>query len=277
MATAAALSAAVVEFLFTDRSKIKPIPFFNYAKAAATCAIASPMGYASLKYISFPLMILAKSSKPVPVMLIGVLFYKRVYSLTKYISVFLMCSGVCIYSASKSGKGGDSNVNIELVNQLFGIFLVGVNLAFDGYTNNEQDEIFKNGASSLQLMRSINIFQYIYLAIYLVIGLALFGSLSELSLSVQALMDSSEIRYDIFWFCVCASTGQLLIFIVMKQYGSLVWVTVSITRKLLTIMFSVLIFKHSMNPFQWLGMALAACGMILEVVGGYWDKSKSEV
>jgi hypothetical protein len=64
MATAAALAAALVEIVISDRSKLKHIPFISYAKAAASCALASPMGYASLKYISFPLMVLAKSSKP---------------------------------------------------------------------------------------------------------------------------------------------------------------------------------------------------------------------
>ena len=62
MASAAALAAAFVEIVTSSASK--NVPFIAYAKAAVTCALASPLGYASLKYISFPLMILAKSSKP---------------------------------------------------------------------------------------------------------------------------------------------------------------------------------------------------------------------
>jgi len=64
MAIAAAIAAAAVEVVVSDKSKLKSIPFTAYAKAAATCALASPMGYASLKYISFPMHILVKSSKP---------------------------------------------------------------------------------------------------------------------------------------------------------------------------------------------------------------------
>ncbi len=40
------------------------VDLIAFAKPAFTCTLASPLGYASLKYISFPLMILAKSSKP---------------------------------------------------------------------------------------------------------------------------------------------------------------------------------------------------------------------
>jgi hypothetical protein len=51
-------------------------------------------------------------------------------------------------------QGGDEDVGgkaaagssdySDILKQLFGIFLVGLNLSLDGYTNNEQDFIFKN-------------------------------------------------------------------------------------------------------------------------------------
>lgn len=40
--------------------------FLTYWKAGLTCSLASPVGYASLKYITFPMMVLTKSSKPIP-------------------------------------------------------------------------------------------------------------------------------------------------------------------------------------------------------------------
>ena len=82
MAIASALTAAFAEVFF-DMGKSVNIPFSAFSKAALSCAIASPLGYASLKYISFPLMVLTKSSKPVPVMIIGTLFYQQRYSLFK--------------------------------------------------------------------------------------------------------------------------------------------------------------------------------------------------
>jgi UDP-galactose transporter B1 len=193
------------------------------------------------------------------------------YSSSKYISVLLMCSGIAVFSAAKKGKDGGESSS-EIMKQLFGIFLVGLNLALDGYTNNEQDEIFLKGATSLQVMKSINVFQSFYLILYLLGGLVIFGGGSEISQAVFALVNFPEIQRDIFWFCVCASSGQLLIFAVMKQYGSLVWITVSITRKLLTVLCSVVIFKHSINIYQWLGIVAAGAGMVLEVVAGYSEK-----
>jgi UDP-galactose transporter B1 len=121
-------------------------------------------------------------------------------------------------------------------------------------------------------MKSINLWQVGYLLLYLMMGFTFFGQNSEVARAIYAVSNFPEIQRDIFWFCVCASTGQLLIFAVMKQYGSLVWITVSITRKLLTVLFSVVIFKHNVNAYQWAGIAAAGVGMLLEVYVAYAEK-----
>ena len=195
----------------------------------------------------------------------------------RYISVLLMCGGVSLYAMGKNmGKGAlgsDSMISAasagDATKQILGLLLVFGNLALDGYTNNEQDKIFKQGASSIRLMKSVNLWQAIYLAIYLFGGMVIMNTTSEATLSFNAFSLSPEIRMDIFWFCVCAGVGQLLIFSVMKEYGSLVWITVSITRKLMTILLSVIVFNHSINQYQWLGVMLAFLGMVLEIYGKY--------
>lgn len=207
-------------------------------------------------------------------MLIGTFLYQRVYSKFKYLSVFLMCGGIAIFSAAKKGKHHDGDGHMETMKQLIGVVFVALNLSLDGYTNNEQDEIFSKGATSLELMKSVNLWQVGYLFVYLLLGFVVLGPDSEASKAIYALSNFPEIQWDIFWFCVCASSGQLLIFAVMKQYGSLVWITVSITRKLLTVLFSVIIFKHSVNIYQWAGIAAAGVGMLLEVYVGYAEKKK---
>ena len=282
MALAASLAAGLVETL-VDPSKLPKISFHRYAKAALTSAIASPLGYASLKFISFPLMILAKSSKPVPVMLIAVMFFKKHFSIYKYISVLLLCGGICLFGW-KNSKGGE---NKEFSDFCIGVGLVGLNLSLDGYTNNEQDSIFeKDKVASSQMMKNVNIWQSIYLSAYLIGGLVIaqqsnflneftssnfFSSQSELLLAIDAITRSPGIRVDLAWFCLCASVGQLLIFAVMQEYGSLVWITVSITRKILTVLISIYSFGHSMKPLQWIGLGCAGAGMLLEIVMKYTD------
>ena len=126
------------------------------------------------------------------------------------------------------------------------------------------------------MMKYINIWQALYLLIYLIIFWLFWGEQSELESSVRAWVLSPEIRFDILLFCICASFGQILIFGLMKEFGSLVWVTVSITRKLFTILLSVFMFNHSMKSIQWLGIVFVFSGMILDVAMNYIQKDKDK-
>ena len=64
----------------------------------------------SLRYVIYPIQILAKSCKPIPVMLFGVVLGER-YPLKKFINVGFIVSGVALFmgggsSASKAGSSG---------------------------------------------------------------------------------------------------------------------------------------------------------------------------
>jgi len=245
------------------------VPLFAFMKPALTCAMASPIGYIALEYISFPLVVLTKSSKPVPVMLVGLLFYQRKYPWYKYVSVLLLCSGIALFSFRKSG-----GKIVDVYSQVIGIVLVCVNLFLDGYTNNEQDEIFKKyQATSLQMMKYVNFWQIFYLLAYLSVGYLFYGNESELWNAFTVFVSSPALRFDVLMFCICASVGQVIIFAVMKEFGSLLWVTVSITRKLVTIVVSVVMFNHSIGIWQWIGVASVFSGMSLEVFMSYRSKN----
>ena len=74
-------------------------------------------------------------------------------------------------------------------------------------------------------------------------------------------------------FYCCACIGQVLLFGLVKEFGALVWVTVSITRNLFTILASVFIFNHSVNISQWIGIALVFTGLGLDIVMNYVNQS----
>ena len=161
----------------------------EYFKASLTAAVASPTGYRALKFVSYPLSVLVKSSKAIPVMLVGVLVYKESYKWWKYLCVLLVASGIGLfmfYETKKKGSG-DSGAD-EAVSRLVmghdwcpadwsddgcssldsaakqatGVVLLFINLTLDGFTNNEQDAINKNKAwsvTSLDMMQGVNYWQ----------------------------------------------------------------------------------------------------------------------
>lgn len=219
-------------------------------------------------------MILTKSSKPVPVMTIGVVFYGRVYGWYKYASVALLCAGIYLFTQSKkSGSDAGGAQDIKFV--LFGMLLVLVNLGMDGYTNNEQDRIFaKYHASPNQMMKYTNVWQVLYQFVYLAVGYGMYAENSELALATKLCMHSTALVIDILLFCLCASVGQVLIFNVMQEFGALAWITISVTRKLFTVVLSVFVFQHKVGALQWFGVFLVFVGLALDAGMSYYSKPK---
>ena len=50
----------------------------------------------------------------------------------------------------------------------------------------------------------------------------------------------------------------------LSTFGSLQLVTVTVTRKMLTMIFSVVMFGHRLSGKQWLGVGLVFGGVIME-------------
>jgi solute carrier family 35 (UDP-galactose transporter), member B1 len=145
------------------------------------------------------------------------------------------------------------------------MYFISFFLSFSlGYTNNEQEHIFKKyNVTSFQMMRNVNFWQVIFLGVYLVFMHQInhhFEEASELQLAVDAFSNCPELRRDMGLFCLCAAIGQLTIFVVMKEFGSLMWITISITRKLFTILVSVIMFNHAICFEQWLGVTAVFSG-----------------
>lgn len=206
-------------------------------------------------------------------MLMGVFLYKRSFPIYKYVSVLLIVGGICLFSSVKKESHTSTvaaSTPTDTSNMIFGLALVLVNLILDGYTNNEQDKIFASyRVSSLQMMANTNVWQSIFILFYLTASALVIGPTAELPRAVTMLLTCPALQYDISLFCICACLGQVLIFSVMKEFGSLVWITISITRKLFTILLSIFAFNHKVKLVQWMGVGLVFVGLAVETVMGY--------
>ena len=293
--------AVTAWFILLVGQKEKPVNSIQkFWKAALTCAAASPIGYASLQYINYPMMVLTKTMKPVPVLLVGLIGYGNRYPWYQYVTVICLSGGLALYTfasdkggSGSSGGGGSAKghaqkssnaeslamvtlslgipgvlrLTLEILKTVWGIILVCVNLTLDGYTNNEQDKIFSDDKiSGLQMMKYTNIWQVLFIGLYLAAGWVLLPDGGELGQGLSMFMSCPEVQKDICLFCLCASLGQILVFQIMEQHGSLVWITISITRKLFTILVSVIAFQHPLNLYQCIGIAFVFAGIALELV-----------
>lgn len=77
-------------------------------------------------------------------------------------------------------------------------------------------------------------------------------------------------------FAACGAVGQIFIYYTLSHFSSLLLVTVTVTRKMLTMMLSVLWFGHRLSGMQWVGVGLVFGGVGAEGVIQRREKAAKE-
>lgn len=175
----------------------------------------------------------------------------------------------------------------------YGIFLLSINLLLDGLTNTTQDHIFTcphlyTRFSGPQMMVSQNILSTVLSALYLILmpyissnktlttllPLPIESSGSELTSAISFMSRHPEALKNVLGFAACGAVGQVFIFYTLSRFSSLLLVTVTVTRKMLTMLLSVFWFGHSLHPGQWVGVGLVFGGIGAEAVVQKREKEK---
>ncbi|KAF8890036.1 UAA transporter [Gymnopilus junonius] len=243
---------------------------------------AAPFGFAALSYISYPAMVLGKSCKLVPVMIMNFLLYRRKFAPHKYLVVAMVTIGITTFmwmgddkkkGSSKSHGNGNSNGQAQTpYANLIGISYLLINLALDGAVNSTQDEIFtRHKVTGQQMMFWINVFCTLLSTALSVLPLPYIpvihpseGGQSELLGALTFVRNHPSIISPLAQFAFTGALGQLFIFETLQHFGSLTLVTITLTRKLFTMLLSVVVYNHTLTKGQWLGAAIVFAGISVE-------------
>ncbi|KAK0533733.1 UDP-galactose transporter [Tilletia horrida] len=280
-------------------STISPV-LVRYLLIATLQSTGSQLGFLSLRHISYPTMILGKSCKLVPVLLMNLLLYRRKIAGYKYAVVALVTLGISIFMLfGHEGGTSDAAAAADAVKKavkkkkkhappasssLFGLLLLTGNLLADGATNSTQDEIFAHYAlSGPQMMLAMNAFSAMLLTASLLVPdpSALLGSIpvlasvlgasskragasNELGTALAFIHRHPEVLRDILAYALAGALGQIAIFETLERFGSLTLVSITVTRKLFTMLLSVAVYKHALSPLQWIGVLVVFAGIGIE-------------
>ena len=104
------------------------------------------------------MQVLAKTSKVIPVMLMGRFVSRRSYSLFEYLTALLISIGVFIFLIT-SKDGLSSKRAFDTTTTVSGFVIMVGYLAFDAFTSNWQDNLFQSyHMKPLQMMAGVNFF-----------------------------------------------------------------------------------------------------------------------
>jgi solute carrier family 35 (UDP-galactose transporter), member B1 len=213
----------------------------RYLQCAVFITSAAPFGFAALSYISYPTMVLGKSCKLVPVMIMNVLLYRRRFAPHKYLVVAMVTTGITAFMAFGDEKAGKSKKHEasghpSLYANLIGTAYLVINLAIDGATNSTQDEIFSRyKVNGQQMMLWINLFSTILTTVISVLPLPYIpvihpspGGQSELAGALNFIRTHPSVVTPLWQFALTGALGQIFIFETLQHFGSLTLVYVYI-------------------------------------------------
>ena len=273
--------------------------------AALSNCLASPFGYLSLRFINYPMLLLAKSSKLVPVMLLSYIINGKRYSMTQILSVTLISIGVALFSCKTNPVlmflSNDSNYmnSSSMSNKIsldesststrtsIGLILVLINLLLDGFTNARQDKFKEERpkTSSFTMMYQMNILQVILLSSFLVtefvitksFGLSVGITSSQVEDALRFVIQFPTVLRDITLFCITGATGQVFVYYIITEFGSVMCVLITVTRKFFSILLSVVMFGHEVQIWQWVGVLSVFTGLVTNSLDRYYSKRQEKI
>jgi len=233
-----------------------------YAICSFTYLLAMVSSNKALSWVNYPTQVIAKSGKPIPVMVLGVLVGRKRYPLLKYLFILMIVMGVALFMyKDKAAKATDDGGSIIGVGEL----LLLLSLTCDGLTGAVQERMkAEHGTKSGHMMKAMNLWSMGYLGIALLYT----GEGIEFFSFVQR---HPTVLWQIATFSVASALGQFFIFMCVTEFGPLPCSIITTTRKFFTVLASVIFFGNSLINRQWMGVALVFAGIFLD---GMYGKQK---
>lgn len=163
----------------------------------------------------------------------------RKYSISKYISVFIITIGIVVFQLTATKKKVSTQSNSNL-----GLLLLVLSLCCDGICGMQQDVVvprFK--PSSLRLQQMLNVFGML---------VSLFAAvfLKELKPGLLFLLQNKTCLGYAIVFGLCSSVGQMFILYTVRHFPPLILSTITTTRKFFSILLSVIFMGNEISTYQ---------------------------
>mmetsp|Transcript_12170 Transcript_12170/g.28902 ORF Transcript_12170/g.28902 Transcript_12170/m.28902 type:complete len:363 (-) Transcript_12170:75-1163(-) len=222
----------------------------------------------SLRFVPYPVAVLAKSCKLIPTMVMGRLIEGRRYAVQQWMAAFSISAGIALFNYSRMGAhdGDDaSSSNTNDDHYWKGMALLCLSLGMDGFLGACQGMLKRPGGTrqqrpptAVETMMFINVYSLLLLVPLATVS----GQMAD---GIRLLMDSEQLRFNIAILNGVVAIGQIFIFLCIAWYSSLVTTTITTTRKFFTILFSVIHFGHSFTMGQWVSIVTVFAGLYLSI------------
>ncbi|KAH9261276.1 hypothetical protein BASA81_000980 [Batrachochytrium salamandrivorans] len=225
----------------------------------------------AIEYVSYPVQVAFKSSKPIPVMLAGIFILHKSYSWVEYVAVFCLCFGLYLFTAAEMSATSPS---FELPQPSLGVGMLCCALVVDGIIGNVQQKTFDNVSPAEMIMKTKGVAAVEALVICLL--------QDQLATACRFFYHYPEHLPVVLAYCVCGVVGESFVMSLIKRFGALSAVISTSVRKAFTMVLSFFLFSRPWTPLYVWATLLVWIGVGLHIGGDYYlaklkSNSKLEV
>jgi adenosine 3'-phospho 5'-phosphosulfate transporter B2 len=221
-------------------------PLWKYFLISVSNVVATTCQYEALKYVSFPVQMLGKSAKMVPVMVWGMIVSGKSYKLPDWIISFGVTGGCTLFLLT----GDISSTRAGQSDSVYGLLLLLGYLGADGFTSMFQEKLFSEHKTS-----KFNQMLYINGTSGMMSLFSLF-SLGQINSSIAFCFKHPAFFLDSFFLSLSATAGQFCIYTTIKEFGAVVFAACMNVRQVTNITMSLLYYGHIVTMGQFVGLLM---------------------
>jgi len=229
-------------------------PIWKYAIVSMSNFVSTSCQYEALKWVSFPVQMLGKSSKIMPVMLWGIAISQKEYSCMDWAIAAAVTIGVAEFLMT-----GDIHApHIAQQSSYVGLLLLSGYLVSDGLTSTFQEKLFKQHQTS-----KYNQMLWINLGSAMISLMLLLGN-GSLILALTFCRNHPRFMIDASTISGAAVAAQFFMYSMVEEFGALAFAAAMNLRQVISIVISYMIYSKPITMLQICGLTLVFAALSLK-------------
>ncbi|CAL1401178.1 unnamed protein product [Linum trigynum] len=238
---------------FTPKQMVNP--WKTYVKLSAVLMGSHGLTKGSLAFLNYPAQIMFKSTKVLPVMVMGAFIpgLRRKYPLHEYVSALLLVAGLILFTLADAHTSPNFSV--------IGVVMICGALVLDSLMGNLQEAIFTMNPDTTQI--EVLFCSTVVGLPFLLPPMILTG---ELFIAWKSCAQHPYVYGVLVFEALATFVGQVSVLSLVAIFGAATTAMITTARKAVTLLLSYMIFTKPLTEQHGSGLLLIAMGIMLKMM-----------
>jgi len=253
------VSVSMVAVNFEPKKSYTSAPLHLFGIVSLSNVLASCFQYEALKFVSFAVQMVGKSTKILPVMMWGFIVRRKRYSKFDWTIAAVVTAGCFCFLVGgdlSSVKAGQNEHNRITWIVFFGLCVMVASIVCDGFTSMFQERLFDDYNTSVWVQM---LYTNLWSSAITLLMLVSTGGYRE---SLEFLTSHPDFARDVLGLSLASVIGQVAIYTTIGWYGAVAFASVLNVRQVLSTIVSSAYFNHPFSIAQFVG-----CFMVFGALG----------